>query len=48
VTRATTGVLVPNAYAEVSLFQMSFSEVMVTRRAAARSFSLPSIFPPGR
>ena len=48
VTHATTGILVPNAYAEVSLFQMSFSEVMVARRAAARSFSLPAIFPSDR
>ena len=48
VTRATTGILVPNAYAEVALFQMSFSEVMTARRAAARGFTLPAIFPSGR
>lgn len=44
VRQLTGGIFVPNAYSELSLQQMSFSEIMQARRFAASLFKLPNIF----
>jgi hypothetical protein len=44
----TAGIFVPNAYDELTLMQMRFSEVMDIRRAVARSFALLDAFAPSR
>lgn len=44
VQKATSGIFIPNAYHEVHLQQMTFSEIMEARRASAQLFELPYIF----
>lgn len=44
VKQLTGGIFVPNAYHEIALQQMTFSEIMRARRFASHLFTLPNIF----